>query len=81
MDYVKNFTSSNGNQYQNQERSQSEEQGQNRQDHNQEREHSGFLGDLSDKLNSAARGGRESEKNEDMLNKGLSSPSKNQGKF
>ncbi|KIW03264.1 uncharacterized protein PV09_05484 [Verruconis gallopava] len=31
----------------------------------------GFLGGLGDKLNSAAGGGRESEKNEDMLDKGV----------
>ena len=31
----------------------------------------GFLGGLGDKLNSAAGGGRESEKNEDMLDKGI----------
>ena len=31
----------------------------------------GFLGGLGDKLNSAAGGGRESEKNEDMLDKGM----------
>lgn len=30
----------------------------------------GFLGGLSDKFNSAAGGGRESEKNEDYLDKG-----------
>ncbi len=32
----------------------------------------GFLGGLGDKLNSAAGGRRESEKNEDMLDKGRS---------
>ena len=31
----------------------------------------GFLGGLGDKLNSAAGGGRESEKNEDLLDKGM----------
>ena len=30
----------------------------------------GFLGGIGDKLNSAAGGGRESEKNEDLLDKG-----------
>jgi len=70
MDLVKNFINFNENQDQNQERSQSEEQGQSRQDHGRERENSGFLGGLGDKLNSAAGGGRESEKNEDMLDKG-----------
>ena len=32
----------------------------------------GFLGGIGDKLNTAAGGGRESEKNEDMLDKGKS---------
>lgn len=32
----------------------------------------GFLGGIGDKLNSAAGGGRKSEKNEDMLDKGSS---------
>jgi hypothetical protein len=32
----------------------------------------GFLGGIGDKLNSAAGGGRESEKNEDYLDKGMS---------
>ncbi|KAL9632787.1 MAG: hypothetical protein Q9164_005106 [Protoblastenia rupestris] len=31
----------------------------------------GFLGGLGDKFNSAAGGGKESEKNEDMLDKGI----------
>ncbi|KAL6715360.1 hypothetical protein ACLMJK_007626 [Lecanora helva] len=31
----------------------------------------GFLGGIGDKLNSAAGGGKESEKNEDMLDKGI----------
>ena len=31
----------------------------------------GFLGGIGDKLNSAAGGGRESEKNEDLLDKGV----------
>lgn len=30
----------------------------------------GFLGGIGDKLNSAAGGGKESEKNEDLLDKG-----------
>ncbi len=34
----------------------------------------GFLGGLGDKLNSAAGGGRESEKNEDGLDKGMPFP-------
>lgn len=34
----------------------------------------GFLGGIGDKLNSAAGGGRESEKNEDYLDKGNAPP-------
>jgi len=42
--------------------------------HNQEQReggHGGFLGGLGDKLNAAAGGGKESEKNEDYLDKGV----------
>jgi hypothetical protein len=35
----------------------------------------GFLGGIGDKLNSAAGGGKESEKNEDYLDKGKPFPS------
>ena len=34
----------------------------------------GFLGGIGDKLNGAAGGGRESEKNEDYLDKGIQAP-------
>ena len=37
----------------------------------------GFLGGLGDKLNSAAGGGKESEKNEDYLDKGSSFDNRN----
>jgi hypothetical protein len=37
----------------------------------------GFLGGLGDKFNSAAGGGRESEKNEDYLDKGKATHSAN----
>ncbi|KAF2142117.1 uncharacterized protein K452DRAFT_249932 [Aplosporella prunicola CBS 121167] len=36
-----------------------------------EQKSGGFLGGLSNKMNSAAGGGRESEKNEDLLDKGV----------
>jgi hypothetical protein len=58
------FTSSGGNTNQGQGQSQSNTQGQ-----QQSSGGGGFLGGLGDKLNSAAGGGRESEKNEDMLDK------------
>ena len=35
----------------------------------------GFFGGISEKLNTAAGGGRESEKNEDLLDKGILIPS------
>lgn len=42
----------------------------------EKKEGGGLFGGLGDKLNSAAGGGRESEKNEDYLDKGMSfSPS------
>lgn len=42
---------------------------------NEERkEEGGFLSGLGNKLNSAAGGGKESEKNEDYLDKGMCAP-------
>ncbi|OCK82460.1 hypothetical protein K432DRAFT_348996 [Lepidopterella palustris CBS 459.81] len=38
---------------------------------NEPKQEGGFLGSIGDKLNSAAGGGRESEKNEDYLDKGI----------
>lgn len=70
MDQFKNFanTFTGGNQQQGQ------GQGQIPQDQQQQQSSSGgggFLGGFGDKLNSAAGGGRESEKNEDYLDKGM----------
>lgn len=64
MDFVKNLAGGNkeGGQQQ-----QSSEQGSSG--------GGGFLGGIGDKLNGAAGGGRESEKNEDYLDKGTSTPS------
>jgi hypothetical protein len=66
MDFVKNFTGGDNSQEQN--------QGQNRKRQQEkmsnEQGRGGFLGGFGDKLNSAAGGGRESEKNEDILDKG-----------
>jgi len=59
MDFVKNFTGGDNSQNQKSQQEQgSKEQG-----------GGGFLGGFGDKLNSAAGGGRESEKNEDILDK------------
>ncbi len=38
---------------------------------NEQSQGGGFLGGIGDKLNTAAGGGRESEKNEDYLDKGI----------
>lgn len=67
MDFVKSVT---GDDNQNQGQGQNQnQQGQQEQRTNQQGG-GGFLAGLGDKLNSAAGGGRESEKNEDMLDKG-----------
>ncbi|KAL3419275.1 hypothetical protein PVAG01_09497 [Phlyctema vagabunda] len=73
MDYLKNLSggnnnnegSSNQNTQQNTQQSQGQGQGQ------QQQEGGGFLSGIGNKLNSAAGGGPESEKNEDMLDKGI----------
>lgn len=68
MDFVNKFTGG-GN-------SQSQGQTSNEQVHSsgsaggQQQSSGGFLGGIGDKLNSAAGGGRESEKNEDYVDKG-----------
>lgn len=62
MDFVKNLAGgSNNEQGQQQQQSSSGEQKQGG---------GGFLGGIGDKINTAAGGGRESEKNEDYLDKG-----------
>lgn len=55
---ISSFTGGGGNNADQQQGSEQKQQG------------GGFLGGLGDKINSAAGGGRESEKNEDMLDKG-----------
>ena len=59
MDQSRNFTGGNAEEVREQEQKQTG--GSN---------NGGFCGGLGDKFNSAAGGGRESEKNEDMLDKG-----------
>jgi hypothetical protein len=64
MDFVNKFTggaNSNNNEQAATQQSSSGEQ----------KQGGGFLGGIGDKLNSAAGGGRESEKNEDYLDKGV----------
>lgn len=63
MDYLNKFTGGDKAQSQN-------EQGSSSSSNQQSGEGGGFLSGLSNKLNSAAGGGKESEKNEDYLDKG-----------
>ncbi|GAB7349644.1 hypothetical protein MBLNU459_g0322t2 [Dothideomycetes sp. NU459] len=72
MDFVKNFTggNSNSNENRNTENTGVQQPGSN----SEQSSSGGFFGGIGDKLNSAAGGGRESEKNEDYLDKGLPSP-------
>ena len=58
MDFVKNLTGGD------------KDNGAPSQQTQEKKEDGGFLGGLGDKLNSAAGGGKESEKNEDYLDKG-----------
>jgi hypothetical protein len=65
MDFVNKFTGGdNANNSNNQEQSANQ---------NEEKKESsgGFLGSIGEKFNSAAGGGKESEKNEDYLDKGM----------
>lgn len=61
MDFVKKFAGGN---------EQAAQQGSAQQAPTQQGESGGFLGGIGNKLNSAAGGGPESEKNEDYLDKG-----------
>jgi hypothetical protein len=69
MDFVNKLAGGN-----NSENNQVQGQGQsvNEQVANDKSSGGGFLSGIGDKLNSAAGGGRESEKNEDYLDKGMS---------
>jgi hypothetical protein len=69
MDFVNKLAGGN-----NSESNQGQGQSVNEQVANDKSSGGGFLGGIGDKLNSAAGGGRESEKNEDYLDKGMSSP-------
>ena len=61
MDFIKQATGSGDNKEQ-------------KEGENKEQGGGGFLGGIGDKINSAAGGGKESEKSEDYLDKGQSSP-------
>ncbi|KAF2454981.1 hypothetical protein BDY21DRAFT_373834 [Lineolata rhizophorae] len=59
MDFVKNFGGGD------------KESSSSSSEQKKEESSGGFLGGIGDKINSAAGGGKESEKNEDMLDKGI----------
>ncbi|KAH9867365.1 hypothetical protein IAQ61_007957 [Plenodomus lingam] len=74
MDFVNKMTGGNtGGNSANEQVAQGQGQGQNQQSSSSS-SGGGFLSGIGDKLNSAAGGGRESEKNEDYLDKGVSFP-------
>ncbi|KAH7395675.1 hypothetical protein BKA64DRAFT_64624 [Cadophora sp. MPI-SDFR-AT-0126] len=70
MDFVNKFTGGDK-QGEGQSQQQQQGQGQNEQSSSSSSGGGGFLGGIGDKLNSAAGGGKESEKNEDYLDKGI----------
>lgn len=72
MDFVNKFTNNEGEQSQGQQQ-EGREGGEVQNE--QKKEGGGFFGGIGDKLNSAAGGGKESEKNEDYLDKGSFLPS------
>ena len=67
MDFVKNAIGGGNNNNNNQAGGQGQQPG----GSSEQQSGGGFLGGLGDKLNGAAGGGRESEKNEDYLDKGI----------
>lgn len=69
MDFIKKFTEGENEEGQGQHQERREGEGQ-----NAEKKEGGFLSGIGDKFNSAAGGGKESEKNEDMLDKGAYFP-------
>merc|ERR1712029_565289 len=70
MDFVNKLTGGNS-QGQGQGQTSSEQTQSTGSSGGQQQSSGGFLGGIGDKLNSAAGGGRESEKNEDYLDKGV----------
>lgn len=70
MDFVNKFTGSGNSQSQSQTSNEQLQSGGSAGGQQQQQSSGGFLGGIGDKLNSAAGGGRESEKNEDYLDKG-----------
>ena len=74
MDFLKNAAGSLGGNQNQEGQQQGQGQGQQQQS---EGSGGGFLGGIGDKMNSAAGGGKESEKNEDYLDKGKMIPENN----
>ncbi|KAF1943616.1 hypothetical protein EJ02DRAFT_453093 [Clathrospora elynae] len=70
MDFVNKLTGGGGNN-QGQGQSVNEQVAQGSSSGGEQKSSGGFLGGIGDKLNSAAGGGKESEKNEDYLDKGV----------
>ena len=74
MDFIKNAMGGEGQGSNNNQQGQNMQQGQNNQSGEQNQNsgggEGGFFGGIGDKLNSAAGGGKEGEKNEDYLDKG-----------
>jgi len=68
MDFIKKFAESNNGESQQQGQNQNNSQGGGAQG---KQGGGNFLGGIGEKLNAAAGGGKESEKNEDMLDKGV----------
>jgi hypothetical protein len=81
MDFIKKFITNNENENENQGQGEQQERREGESQHSEEKSEGsgGFLGGLGDKLNSAAGGGKESEKNEDMLDKGSCFPAHDLG--
>ncbi|KAK3175944.1 hypothetical protein OEA41_007266 [Lepraria neglecta] len=75
MDFIKNAMGGEGQGSNNNQQGQNMQQGQNNQSGEQNQnsggEGGGFFGGIGDKLNSTAGGRKESEKNEDYLDKGI----------
>ena len=72
MDFVRNAVGSGENQGQNNDNEQGQSDEQRQQQQGSSGSGGGILGSMSDKLNSIAGGGKDSEKNEDYLDKGES---------
>jgi hypothetical protein len=71
MDFVNKLSGGGDNKNDNNNNNQEQGSNQNQQSTENKESSGGFLGSIGDKFNSAAGGGKESEKNEDYLDKGI----------